>query len=202
MVFPVFRGAVVAALLLASAPASAQQFSDGYEFLKAVRDADGNKVNTYLQDKSLRIVNTRDRTTGEGALHIVAKRSDALYLRVLLQQGEANRNLQDSQGNTALLIATERSWQEGVATLLRYKANVNLQNARGETPLIRAVQVHNTEIVRMLLDAGADPDKADFGSGKSARDYAREGTRWPAIAKLIADTPKGGGKPAAAGPGL
>ena len=70
----------------------------------------------------------------------------------------------------------------------------------GETPLIRAVQMHNVDIVRQLLDAKADPDRADYGSGKSARDYAREGTRWPAIAKLVADAPKKGQKPAS-GPG-
>jgi hypothetical protein len=38
--------------------------------------ADGTKVNKFLEDKSLRIVNTKDRGTGEGALHIVVKRTD------------------------------------------------------------------------------------------------------------------------------
>jgi ankyrin repeat protein len=189
MVFRAFGMAAAAALVL-GAPAVAQQFSDSYEFLEAVRDADGNKVNKYLQDKSLRIVNSKDRNTGEGALHIVARRSDALYLRALLQADDCNPNLQDRRGNTALIIAVEQNWTEGVIILLRYKANVNLANAGGETPLIRAVQMHNEEIVRRLLDAGANPDKADYGSGKSARDYAREATRWPGIAKLIEDAGK------------
>ena len=202
MGFRAFRVAAVAAIALTVVPAAAQQFSDGYEFLKAIRDADGSKVNKFLLDRSLRIVNTKDRGSGEGALHIVARRSDALYLRALLQADDVNPNLQDGRGNTALMVAVEQNWGEGVGILIRYRANVNLANSAGETPLIRAVQMHNIDIVRQLLDAKADPDRADYGSGKSARDYAREATRWPAIAKLLADAPKGGQKAAGAGPKL
>jgi len=200
MGFRMFRVAAAATLALIAVPVAAQQFSDSYEFLEAIRKADGNKVNKFLLDRSLRIVNAKDRGTGEGALHIVARRSDALYLRALLQADDINPNLQDGRGNTALMIAVEQNWGEGVGILIKYRANVNLANAGGETPLIRAVQMHNAEIVRQLLDAKADPDRADYGSGKSARDYAREGTRWPAIAKLLADAPKPGQK-AATGPG-
>lgn len=200
MGFRVFRVAAIAAMALAATPAAAQQFSDSYEFLKAVRDSDGAKLNKFLLDRSLRIVNTKDRATGEGALHIAAKRSDALYLRVFLQADDVNPNLQDNRGNTALITAIEQNWSEGVGILIKYRANVNLANNAGETPLIRAVQMHNPDIVRQLLDAKADPDRADYGSGKSARDYALEGRRWPAIAKLIADTPKGGKKAGAVGP--
>lgn len=201
MVFRALGMAAAAALVLASVPAAAQQFSDSYEFLEAIRKADGNKVNKYLQDRSLRIVNAKDRNTGEAALHIVARRSDSLYLRALLQADDSNPNIQDRRGNTPLIVAIEQNWSEGVAILLRYKANANLANAGGETPLIRAVQMHNEEIVRQLLAAGANPDKADYGSGKSARDYAREATRWPAIGKLIDDAGKDGAQ-AASGPKL
>lgn len=201
MGFRAFGMAATAALVVAAAPAAAQQFSDSYEFLKAVRNADGSKVNEFLRDKSLRIVNSKDRNTGEGALHIVARRSDALYLRALLQADDCNPNLQDRRGNTPLIVAIEQNWVEGVIILLRYKANPNLPNAGGETPLIRAVQMHNEEMVRRLVDAGANPDKADYGSGKSARDYAREATRWPAIARIIEDAGKDKAK-GAAGPSL
>lgn len=186
----VFRAAAAAALVLAATPAAAQHFSDSYEFLEAIRKADGTKVNTFLQDKTSRLINTKDRNTGEGALHIVVKRSDPTYLSVLINQPDINVNLQDREGNTPLLIAAERGWGPGVTALLAKKANANLANAAGVTPLIRAVQVHDQDIVRALLDAGADPDKADFGSGLSARDYARQEARYPAITKLLTDAPK------------
>lgn len=199
-------GAAGAALLMlaAAAPASAQQFSDSYNFLQAIRETDGAKVNKYLENKSLRIVNAKDRQTGEGALHIVTKRSDSTYLRVLLQQDDINANLQDGRGNTPLLIAAERGWDEGVSILIKYGANVNLANTSGETPLIRAVQVHDIEVVRQLLSAGANPDRTDNVTGKSAREYAKDETRYPQIARLLADAPKGGksGAAAPAGPKL
>jgi ankyrin repeat protein len=194
-------GATGAALLmLAALPASAQQFSDSYNFLNAIRETDGSKVNKYLEDKSLRIVNTKDRTTGEGALHIVVNRSDATYLRVLLQQDDININLQDNRGNTPLILAAGRGWGEGVTILIKYGANVNTQNSSGETPLIRAVQVHEIEIVRQLLAAGANPDRTDNVTGKSARDYAKDETRYPQIAKLLADAQKGGKSGGGLGP--
>lgn len=198
-------GAAGAALLmLAAVPASAQQFSDSYNFLQAIRETDGAKVNKYLEDKSLRIVNSKDRNTGEGALHIVVKRNDSVYLRVLLQQDDINPNLQDGRGNTPMLIAAERGWDEGVGILVKYGANVNTANSSGETPLIRAVQVHDINVVRVLLDAGANPDRTDNVTGKSARDYAKDETRYPQIAKLLAEAPKGGksGGLGAAGPKL
>jgi ankyrin repeat protein len=199
-------GAAGAALLMlaAAAPASAQQFSDSYNFLQAIRETDGAKVNKFLEDKSLRIVNAKDRQTGEGALHIVTRRSDATYLRVLLQQDDINANLQDGRGNTPLLIAAERGWDEGVSILIKYGANVNLANTSGETPLIRAVQVHDIEVVRQLLSAGANPDRTDNVTGKSAREYAKDETRYPQIARLLADAAKGGksGAAAPAGPKL
>jgi ankyrin repeat protein len=185
-------GAPIAAALLACAatPACAQQFSDGYNFLEAVRKGDNNKVVNTLNEPGNRIVDTKDRNTGEAALHIVVKRGDAVYLRFLLQR-EANPNILDGQGNSPMMLAVNTGFVEGVQILLTYKANVNQRNAQGETPLIRAVQRRDAEMVRVLLDAGADPDQSDTIAGMSARDYARTDARIPsAIAKALADAPK------------
>jgi ankyrin repeat protein len=198
----VFGAAMAATFLVAAVPAAAQQKSDSYDFLEAVRKQDGTKVDGFLRDKSKSLVNSRDRTTGEGALHIAAARNDTLYLRVILQEEDANPNLQDRRGNTALIIAAGRGWEQGVEILLRYKANANLANASGETPLIRAVQAHNIEIATALLKAGADPDRTDNISGKSARDYALEGTRWPSMVKLLSAAPKVKAGAGTAGPKL
>ena len=175
--------------MLVSTPAFAQHFSDSYQFLEAVRKQDGTKVMKLITDTNGSIVNTRDRATGEAALHIVARQGDAVYLRYLIQKG-ANPNIQDGRGNTPMIVCVETGFEEGVQILLTYKANVNLANSSGETPLIRAVQLRKTSLVRILLAAGADPDRADVISGQSARDYARIDTRSPQIAKLLADAPR------------
>jgi len=185
----VLRVATAALALAAATPAAAQQFSESYQFIEAIRDGDGNKVNTILRDTNNMVINAKSRDGSEGALHIVAKRGDAVYLRFLLQK-QANPNLQDGRGNTPLIVAVNAGFVEAIKILVLYKANVNMGNASGETPLIRAVQLRNAEMVRTLLEAGADPDKADLLAGMSARDYAKSDSRSPTIAKLLADAPK------------
>ena len=185
---------LAAALIAAPAALPAQRFSDSYEFLKAVRDADGKKVTEILDKPGSRIINTRSADSGEGAVHIVVKRSDATYLKFLLGKG-ADINLQDSRGNTALMLAVEQACFECVDALVARRANVNLANSSGETPLIRAVQLRNLDLARQLLTAGANPDQRDVLAGMSARDYARVDNRSPAIAKLLTDAAKTNARP-------
>lgn len=194
----VLRLALAAALMLPAA-AHAQQMSPGYLFLKAIRDEDGNKVNDILGQPGQTIINTKDRTTGEGALHIVAKSGNLTYLRFLLAKG-ANPNLQDNRGNTPALLAVESGSVEAINALAARKANLNLGNSSGETPLIRAVQLRNLDMVRALVAAGANPDQADVIAGLSARDYAKRDTRTPALLKLLDEAPTAKPKAAVAGP--
>ena len=197
------RRALIAATAFAllPMPAIAQQFSDSYQFLEAIRKADGDKVTNFLNKPGTLIINTKDRETGDTALHIVARRGDITYLRFLLSKG-ANANATNRAGETPMLVATNQGFNEGVAVLLQVKANPNLGNTSGETPLIRAVQLRNIDLVRTLLAEGADPDKPDLLAGMSARDYARtDGRVPPAITKMLAEAPKRERK-AVAGPGL
>ncbi|MBN8849907.1 MULTISPECIES: ankyrin repeat domain-containing protein [unclassified Sphingomonas] len=173
----------------AAAPAAAQQQSQSYKFLQAVKDAKGDEVTKILDQPGQRIINTRDVTTGDGALHIVIKRGDDMYLRYLLSRG-ADPNLRNGKGDTPLLMAIQYGQNALVDTLLLVKANPNLANSAGETPLIRAVQRRDLPLVRVLLAAGADPDMTDNVAGMSARDYAHADSRSPAIAKLIDEKPK------------
>ena len=201
MIARTIRIAAAAAVFATPAALPAQRMSDSYEFLKAVREANGNKVTEMLDKPGQTIVNTRDNN-GDGALHIAAKRGDSTYLSFLTGKG-ANPNLQDARGNTALLLSTEANCSECIDVLVRRKANVNLANASGETPLIRAVQLRNVLLAQKLLQAGGNPDQADVIAGMSARAYARRDTRSPALAKLLADAPKAGGAArATAGPRL
>ena len=191
--------AVLAVTLPAAAPA--QRMSDSYEFLKAVKEADGNKVTEMLDKPGSQIINTREADSGDTALHIVTRRSDVTYIRFLLSRGAAI-NSQDARGNSPLLIAVNGGCRECVDVLLARKASINLANASGETPLIRAVQLRNLELSEALLKAGADPDQTDRIAGRNARDYAKQDTRSPALTKLLADAPKAGRARAVSGPKL
>ncbi len=193
------RSVLLTALLLA-APAAAQFQSDTYKFLQAIKDSKNNEVVEALNKPGQQVVNTKDRTTGEAALHITAKRGDVPYTTFLLQKG-ADPNIRDGRNATPLMVAVDAGQSEVVPVLIAFKANPNLANASGETPLIRAVQRRDLGLVRTLLTAKADPDQRDIIAGLSARDYAQRDTRAPAVAKLLADTPKQARAPVA-GPRL
>ncbi len=150
-------------------PVSAQMFSDGYEFLKAVDERDGDTATEMLNVPGTQIVNTRDITSGETGLHIVTKRRDTLWIRFLLERG-GNPNIRDKSGITPLQIATRLGYVEGAEALVEGGANVNVADSQGETPLIAAVHQRDVGLVRYLLEKGADPDRSD-NSGRSARDY-------------------------------
>jgi len=169
---PLARIASAILMLLAAAlaiPAAAQFQSEGYQFLEAVKDREGDAATDMLSKPGTQLVNTRDVTSGDTGLHIVVARSDALWIRFLLQRG-ADPNIRNKKGLTPLQLATALSFTEGVEALIKGGANVNVNDQTGETPLIAAVHSRNVALVRLLLEKGALPDHND-NSGRSARDY-------------------------------
>ena len=176
---------IILALALAS-PAAAQ-FSDSYNFLKAVKDKDVNTVIELADKPGTTVVNTRDGGTGEAGIHIVVRRGDLGWLGLLYQKG-ANLNLKDRDGNTPLILASVARWAEGAATLIRLKAQINAQNRLGETALLKAVQARNLDLVKTLVEAGANPDISD-NSGTSARSVADSDPRTGNIARMFKDIP-------------
>ncbi len=173
-------------LMLAATPATAQ-FSDAYTFLKAVKDKDAAKAREMIEKPGNAFVNTRDSETGETPLHIVTRRSDSAWLGFILQAG-ANINARDRDGNTALLIAAQTRWTEGVQILISVRAQVDAQNRLGETALQKAVQNRDTTTAKVLIDAGASPDIGD-NSGVTARSLADSDPRAAAMARLLKDVP-------------
>ncbi|RXR25949.1 ankyrin repeat domain-containing protein [Sphingobium fluviale] len=175
--------AVLVSLLIWPALAQAQ-FSDSYNFLKAVRDQDGGKVMEYLGKPGSTIINTRDVSTNQTALHIVTARRDLGWIEFLLAKG-ANPNLTDGGGATPLMIAAQLRFAEGAQALLDKGAQVDKANSSGETPLIRAVHLNDVALVRLLVSKGANPDKKDLMAGLSAREYAVRDGRSPAILDIF-----------------
>lgn len=195
--------ALLAALALLLPVAASAQFSDSYNFLKAVRERDGDKATQFLNEPGSTIVNTKDITSGESALHIVTARRDLTWMGFLLQRG-ANPNARDKNGITPLMLATNLRFVDGAELLLGRKAQIDATNNSGETALIRAVQLRDLAMVRLLLKNGANPDKQDTIAGQSARDYANGDFRNPQILEAITASDKdrkaGTGAPKVFGP--
>lgn len=179
------KAAGVALAMAAMVPGTASaQFSDGYNFLKAVKDRDGTKATELVDKPGSTIVNTRDTTSGETALHMVVARRDTTWLSYLLAKG-ADPDLTDNGGNTPLMSAVQIRFLDGARYLLAQRASVDKPNDRGETPLIRAVQLRDLPMVRLLIAEGANPDKPDNIAGMSARDYAKRDARTPGLLEAL-----------------
>ena len=77
---------------MATSPLHAQSQSDGYKFLEAVKKRNGDEVTRFLEEPGSILVNSRDISSGDTALHIVTQRRDPVWLRFLLAKG-ANPNM-------------------------------------------------------------------------------------------------------------
>ncbi len=157
MKFASFARLAAILALAVSLPQGAQaQFSDTYKFIEAVRKSDAAAVTKAIEVPGVTPINTKDRSTGETALHIALGRRDSTWTSYFLAHG-ARTDILDNMGRSPLMVAVERRYVEGVEMLLARKANPNQANDSGETPLIRAVQLNDIESVRLLLGAARTP---------------------------------------------
>jgi ankyrin repeat protein len=191
--------AAAIALGALAVPAAAQQYSDSYSFLKAVKERDGGKAENLLSRPSAAVLNAKDSSSGEGGLHIVTRGRDRGWLGFLLSKG-ARADIQNREGDTPLMLASQLGWVDGAEILLRVGASVNLPNRKGETPLMFAVRNNDAAMVRLLMGKGADPKRTDSVTGYSALDYAKQNARGTALVKLLTEAPAKPGREVAGPP--
>jgi ankyrin repeat protein len=82
-----------------------------------------------------------------------------------------NKSLTDSDGNSLLMDACRGSKFEIVQFLLTQKSNPKIKNKNGETALSIAVTGKDSRLVKLLLDAGANPNGIYAGVSNSEYDY-------------------------------
>ena len=73
----------------------------------------------------------------------------------MLLEARADNNLQNSDGNTALICASEKGHVEIVQVLLEARAATDLTNKLDNTALVHARGTDHLEIARLLVEAGA-----------------------------------------------
>ena len=176
--------ALVIAFAIAAVPATAQVTgSDGEAFIAAMKEGNASKAIDLINKPGSTVVNYRG-DDGNAALHIATRNRNGNWVGYLLSKN-ADPNMGDANGDTPLILSARLHYSEATARLLMRNALVDKTNRLGETALIVAVQQRQPAIVKMLLEAGADPDRADHASGYSARDYARRDNRSKDMLKLI-----------------
>lgn len=176
--------ALIFTAAVTAAPASGQiTGSDGEAFIAAMKEGNGSKALELVEKPGSTVVNYRS-SDGNTGLHLAIRNRNPNWVGFLLAR-DADPNIGDKNGDTPLMLAARLGFVEGIARLLMYGARVDQTNRLGELPLGVAVQGRQASIVKMLLEAGADPDKADHAAGYTARDYAKRDSRSTEILQLI-----------------
>jgi len=113
-----------------------------------------------------RLILQFEETKGRELAFQEAARWGLLEHVVRLHQAGVDVNCRSPDGGTALMLAAFASKPEIVRYLLQHEADATLRTATGQTALQAAVGGLMPEggvlkVVRMLLEAGADPSVAD-----------------------------------------
>lgn len=78
-------------------------------------------------------------------------------MEYLLQAG-ANPNMESDEGATSIMNAVQSNKMEHLQLLLKYQADVNWTDIRGFTALHRAAEMGRVDMVKELLEHGANKD--------------------------------------------
>lgn len=123
-------------------------------------------------------VNAKDETVQSAYLIATSEVGDDPRLLDLTLAGGADVRSLDSYDGTGLIRAADRGFVDVVARLLETDIDVDHVNNLGWTALLEAIILgaggaRHTEVVRLLLEAGANPNLAD-GNGVTPLAHARE----------------------------
>jgi ankyrin repeat protein len=107
--------------------------------------------------------------SGETPLMAAANRGRFEAATLLLDYG-ADPNIKErNRGQNALMWAVAEGYTQLTELLIKHGAEVNIRSNSGFTPLLFAARQDHPEIVKILLDAGANVDDAMCKSGPAKR---------------------------------
>lgn len=143
-------------------------------------------VVAYLLDAHVDI--TRVDTEGNDALITASERpGNAVVIRLLLAHG-ADIDRRNQLGRTPLIAAAAVGDLPNVVELLRHNPALNAESHDEETALTFAVVNEHPELVRVLVEAGADVHQVD-SRGWTALTYARQAGNAEIVDILTATSP-------------
>ena len=113
----------------------------------------GNNIWKECVEKNIDI-NTPD-SKGKSPLYLASEWGNLEAVKLLVEHG-ANVDAVNKEQKTPLMVACEKNRAEIVSYLISKKANLNKYDDHGWTPLFYSMG--KTDIMKMLLDAGANPN--------------------------------------------
>ena len=120
-------------------------------------------------------VRATTRLGGYTPLHLASQRGHDAAIEALLKGG-ANPNLPTVTGATPLMLAAASGHVAAVKQLLAHKADVNAkENANDQTALMFAAAYDRPEVVKVLVELGADVAVDVEGDGHLVAGLSRRG---------------------------
>ena len=119
------------------------------KLLLGVKDQD---TNTHVKD-----------TEGHTALSSAAKFGHEAVVRELVQHDQELLKMFDNQGKSPLHVASVFGHTEVATVLIQFggRASINKVDSSGMTPLMAVAEKRHGQLVLLLLEADADPNKAN-----------------------------------------
>lgn len=120
-----------------------------------------------------------------------AAEGHTVILDLLLDRGQARIEAEDEEGKTALYYAVIRGKTETTKQLLTRKPNLEVRDHKEQyTPLHQAARASNIGLLRILLEAGADPNVREIHRWTPLHEAAARGEL-----KIIQDLLRHGADP-------
>ena len=123
--------------------------------VKAAMEDDLEALNTALTEKP--DPNVRDKDTRATALEYAVRNGNREMVQALLW-AKVDVNSKDEDGQTVLMMLSDKVTNEIVWDLVNAGAKVNLRDKDGDTALMSAAEISNADALKALLDAGAKVD--------------------------------------------
>jgi ankyrin repeat protein len=158
------RGAIVAALLLASAKTAGAQM----RLVDAVKAADKTAVRALLNQ---RVDVNAPQADGTTPLHWAAHGDDSEIVELLVRAG-ANVKAANRYGVTPLWLACMNGNAASIEMLLKAGADANTVLPEGETVLMTAARTGRVDAVKVLLDHRAAVNAKEGWHGQTALMWA------------------------------
>ena len=130
----------------------------GDPLVKAAQSDNLEELRTVLLGRS--DANVRDKITNSTALEHAVLNGNREMVQVLLW-AKADVNFRDHDGQTVLMLLSDKVTAELVWDLINAGAKINARDNDGDTPLISIAEVNNTDALKVLLDAGAKVNAAN-----------------------------------------
>jgi len=102
---------------------------------------------------------------GETPLSVAVAEAKSPELAEILLNAGADVNARNPNSFSVINAAVSVASVPLVRAVLKFKPNLEVRDGNGATPLLRAADIGSNEMVKLLLEAGADPNSVNPHSG-------------------------------------